>query len=431
MPSSAHRSPGPWTEAGRPGPSPSRPWETASQALAGTRDAGAALSLSERPLPAPPPCPSPGRDRRCPHLVGYPTPGRHSPGRRARSAAPKSRSTEPRHAAASARRRQQGLAMLARSAPRSAGPNGARAGVGPGARPPSRPWTRPRARAQTEPETQGRPESAPQGRTWIRTRDRPGGVYTTPPPRRGGARALLSGGEPGRRWGVDSSSLPGPYPVQRGSEQPPRARRVETGGEALSPSRFRPLPPAGPGAVLRRRRAPSSQRVGALGAPFALLLREAVCTRSPLTPPAPESGQGCLSLTGAHPLALLSMGVSRSCLAGGSQMGGGGDVLRRGSPSASGHQDSCSLPPPHNCCRPQGNTQNSLRTPECRLVRVNPTLKMHSRSAPGGWETLQTPGSSCPLRVQIWVCVREPTLSSVSVWERGASQLLPALPASA
>ena len=80
MPSSAHRSPGPWTEAGRPGPSPSRPWETASQALAGTRDADAALSLSERLLPAPPPCPSPGRDRRCPHPVGYPTPGRHSPG---------------------------------------------------------------------------------------------------------------------------------------------------------------------------------------------------------------------------------------------------------------------------------------------------------------------------------------------------------------
>lgn len=34
------------------------------------------------------------------------------------------------------------------------------------------------------------------------------------------------------------------------------------------------------------------------------------------------------------------------------------------------------------------------------------------------------------LRVQIWVCVREPTLGSVRVWERGASKLLPALPTS-
>lgn len=71
MPSSAHRSPGPWTEAGSSGPSPSRPWETASPALARTRDAGAALSLSERPLPAPPPCPSPRGDQRCPHPVAY------------------------------------------------------------------------------------------------------------------------------------------------------------------------------------------------------------------------------------------------------------------------------------------------------------------------------------------------------------------------
>ena len=42
----------------------------------------------------------------------------------------------------------------------------------------------------------------------------------------------------------------------------------------------------------------------------------------------------------------------------------------------------------------------------------------------------RAPRRQLVLSVQIWVCVREPTPGSVSVWERGASKLLPALPAS-